>query len=87
MVSKDEIKEYARLKVISQLAPVAEKIRQFERKYGMTFAQFEEDATTGEENFEKWDDLIEWTGYDKVVHKLEKKIKEIDDAQDIEIVD
>ena len=33
-VSKDEIKEYEKLKIITQITSIRERIRLFERKYG-----------------------------------------------------
>lgn len=51
-VSREEIKEYQRLKIISQLAPVRERILFFERKYGCSFEDFERRIGEKAENFE-----------------------------------
>lgn len=47
VVSKDEIKEYEKLKVISETTLTKEKLKSFEKKYGCTFKQFERKAKSG----------------------------------------
>jgi hypothetical protein len=85
IVSSDEIKEYEKLKIISQLTPVKEKIRFFENKYGCSFEEFEKRLKEGEENFEEWDDYIEWKAYVESLRDLELRLREINDAKDIRI--
>jgi len=85
IVSGDEIKEYERLKIISQLTPVREKIRFFENKYGCSFEEFERKLKEKEEKFEEWDDYIEWKAYIESLKDLERKLKEIKDAKDIRV--
>ncbi len=41
-VSPEDIKTLERLRVISQIAPMREKMRSFERKYGCKFQEFED---------------------------------------------
>ena len=85
-VLKDEIKEYEKLKIISHAISVRNKIEIFERKYGFTFEEFEEEIKTKKkENFQKWDDYIEWKAYIKTLKELEKKSKEIENVRDIAI--
>ncbi len=86
-ISKTEIKEYEKLKVIAQIAPIAGKIQQLEEKYKIKLIKFETTIKKEEENFEKCDDLIEWKGYIKALEDLERKLKEIDNAQDVRITD
>lgn len=62
-VSGEEIKEYEKLKIISQLTPIKEKIRFFENKYGCSLEDFERSLKEKEESFEEWDDYIEWKAY------------------------
>jgi len=85
-LSKDEIKEYEKLKIISQMAPLKGKIELFEKKYRCRFKEFEKDIKRKErEDFGAWDDYIEWKAYLKTMQELETKIKEIEDALDITI--
>ena len=38
------------------------------------------------ENFEKWEDYIEWKAYIETFKDLTAKLKEIDDATDIKVI-
>jgi len=86
-ISKTEIKQYEKLKVIAQMAPISGKIKQFEDKYKLNLDKFETSIKKEDEDFEKWDDLIEWKGYLKALEDLERKLKEIDNAQDVRITE
>lgn len=85
IVSKDEIKKYEKLKIISQLTPLKEKIKLFESKYNCSFEEFEKKVKEEKEDFEKWDDYIEWKAYIEALKDLTSKLKEIEDAKDIRI--
>ena len=85
-ISKEEIKEYKKLKVISQLTLVKEKIKLFENKYGCSLDVFRKKIEENEEVFEKWDDYIEWKANYETIIDLEKKISEINNAKNIKIV-
>jgi hypothetical protein len=84
-VTKDELKKYEKLKIISQLTPVKEKIRLFESKYKCSFEQFEKKINEEQENFGKWDDYIEWKAYIETFKDLTTKLKEAEDATDIKV--
>ncbi len=85
IVSSEDIKTLERLRVISHIAPMREKMRSFERKYGCEFQEFEESIKSKPESFEAWDDLIEWKAYDQALKELELRLKSIDDAADVGI--
>jgi len=85
IVSSEDIKTLERLRVISQIAPMREKMRSFERKYGCEFQEFEESIKLRPESFEAWDDLIEWKAYDQALKDLELKLKRIEDAVNVGI--
>jgi hypothetical protein len=84
-VSKEEIKTFEKLTAISQIAPIKERIRLFEKKYGYTFKVFEKKVKQEKENFEKWDDYIEWKAYIESLKNLESKLRKIEGAKDIRI--
>ncbi len=84
-VSREEIREYQKLKIISQLAPIREKIKFLERKYGCSFEDFERRIGEDEENFEKWDDYIEWKAYAESLRDLTAKLEKIEDAKNIRL--
>ena len=85
-ISQDEIKDYLKLKILSQLATYKEKIRMFENKYALNFTQFEKKMQNSEEQFEIWDDYIEWKAYEGLLIDLRKKLGDIDTAGHIKIV-
>jgi len=84
-VTKDELLEFEKLKIISQLTPAKEKIRLFESNYKCPFEQFENKMKEETEDFEKSDDYIEWKAYIETFKDLTTKLKEIDDATDIKV--
>jgi len=84
-VSKDEIIRFEKLKAISQIAPIKERIRYFESKYGCTFGEFKDRIKREREDFERWDDYIEWKAYIESLKDLESKIRDIEDAKDVRI--
>jgi len=85
-ISKDEIKDYEKLKIISQIALIKAKIELFEKRYKSTFKDFYNDIKKAEhEDFKKWDNFIEWKAYMESLKDLEQKIKEIDNAENISI--
>jgi len=84
-VSKEEVRVFERLKSISHMAPLKEKIRFFEAKYGCTLEEFERQLKAEREDFERWDDYIEWQAYHASLRDLEAKLRAIEDAQDVRI--
>jgi len=84
-VSKEEIKTFEKLTAISQIVPIKERIRFFEKKYGCTFEMFKKEIKQGEENFEKWDDYIEWKAYVESLKNLESKLRKIEGVKDFRI--
>ena len=45
-----------KLKIISELAPIRERIKMFERKYNCSIEEFKKKLEESEEDFEAWDD-------------------------------
>lgn len=84
-ISKEEIRLLERLNIISQMVPIREKIRLFEQKYDCNFKTFESRIQMEEEDFQKWDDYIEWKAYTEKLKDLELTLKEMEDAQDFKI--
>lgn len=84
-ISKEEIRLLEKLNIISQIVPIREKIRLFEQKYDCNFKTFESRIQMEEEDFQKWDDYIEWKAYTEKLKDLELTLKEMEDAQDFKI--
>ncbi len=85
-VSIEEIKLLAKLRTLYELDSVNSKLEQYEKKYGKTFEEFKREVEQTSEEFEKWDDLIEWEALVEYRKILKKKLEEIDDATDVEII-
>ena len=56
IVSKEDIITIEKLKIISELAPIRERIKTFERKYNCSIEEFKKKLEESEEDFEAWDD-------------------------------
>ena len=85
VVSVDDVKTFEKLKLISQIAPLKDKIRSFQRKYDCDLSAFEDKLKQLPEDFERWDDFIEWNAYSESLDDLESKLKKIEDATDFRI--
>ncbi|MHA1526827.1 MAG: hypothetical protein ACTSQD_07335 [Promethearchaeota archaeon] len=86
VISKDEIIEYKKLTVISEITLTKEKTTLFEKKYGCSIDEFRKRMEESNENFEEWDDYIEWKANFEVLKDLENKLIELDNAKNIRIV-
>ncbi|BCV19941.1 hypothetical protein [Moorella sp. Hama-1] len=82
---KDEIKEYARLKIISEMALVKEHIRLLEQKHSCNLKGMENKIAEGKESFDLWDDYMEMKAYHHSLEELKNKVKELDHVKDIKI--
>ncbi len=86
LISKEDLIEYEKLKIISKIAPIKEKIKFFEKKYKCSFEEFEKKISEkNKEKFEEWDDYIEWKAYVESLKDLEGKLKEVENVGNIRI--
>ena len=72
--TQESLKDFESLIKFYDLHIVKEKVSLFEKKYGKTFSEFEKEVLS-EENFEKWDDYLEWKAYLKSLKELEDLIE------------
>ena len=86
IITKKEIIEHEKLKVLSEITLVKEKIILFEKKYECSIDTFKKKMEENKENFEEWDDFIEWKAYFELLMDLENKLIELDNAKDIKVV-
>lgn len=85
-ISKSEIKDFEKLKVLSQLTLIKDKMKIYEKKYKKSFNEFEKFIKSrNKENFNDWDDYIEWKAYMRNLQELKEKLKEIELAKNITI--
>jgi hypothetical protein len=76
-VSKEDIKLFEKLNTISQITPLKERIKFFEQKYDHIYEEYNKD-TSSDEDFQKWNDYIEWKAYVGKLKDLELKLIEIE---------
>ena len=62
-------KDLERLAKLCEKHILKQKISLFAKKYGKNFSDFEKDVLS-KEDFEKWDDYMEWRAYLKVLKNL-----------------
>jgi hypothetical protein len=72
------VKDAYYVSLLYELHVAREKLRLFEAKYGKTLVEFEKEVTSRKEDFEKWDDYLEWKAYVKLVEDLEKKKQQLE---------
>jgi hypothetical protein len=85
VVSLDDIKAFEKLKLISQKAPVKERIKSFESKHRCNLDAFEEKIKQLPEDFERGDDFIEWKACVDSLKDLESRLKNIEDPTNFRI--
>lgn len=84
-VSRDDVKNFMKLSILSEITPLKEQMRQYEKKYKKNLADFITWMKSQEENFEVWSDYLEWSTDERLVQELTKKLTEVENAQHIEI--
>ena len=78
VIDKHRVADWMLLSYLAEQRQLHEKIILFEKKYGQTFEEFEEKNKQREnEDFEEWDDLIEWQAYTNFHTDITKTINDI----------
>ena len=55
------------------------QMQPFERKYGVSFEEFKVKVErASQENFEEWDDLIEWEAYHRAYEEWRERYEELE---------
>jgi len=73
-VSKNEVADLLRLDLMARLREAKEKEALYERTHQQSFEAFEQTVKEGDEDFEQWDDYMEWKAYRNDRWDLEQKI-------------
>jgi hypothetical protein len=69
------VENYVRMKIYTELILIREKLMLFEKKYNCNFPDFERRVTTAEEeNFDEWDDYMEWKAFYNKHERLKEKV-------------
>jgi len=77
-INKQEISNLLLLNYLSSLHSVREKLRLFENKYHTSWENFSGSLKSkNKEDFQEWDDYIEWKSYMKISDELTHRINEV----------
>lgn len=76
-ITQQDVENYVKMRFYTELTLIKEKLALFEKKYNCNFYQFEKSIKDSmNEDFESWDDYIEWKAfYSKYTHLKEKFIE------------
>jgi hypothetical protein len=79
--AKEEVLKTLLEKALLKTEYYRSKINPFERKYSLGFYEFKKKVESSpSENFEEWDDLIEWEAYTKAYEEWKKKYDELSEC-------
>ena len=84
-ISKDEVRDVVKLKIVVELNNAKTRVDLLEAKYQKSFNDFEKWMKNSEENFEVWDDDLEWKAYQRLVKDLMQELSDVEHAQDIQL--
>jgi len=76
-IDKNHISELVLMEAYADLHKTKDKINMFEKKYNRKFEDFEDLIHSEEENFDKYDDYIEWKVYINHLKDIQQKINDI----------
>jgi hypothetical protein len=74
---KELIKDSLITEILYRISSFSEEIDKFEKRYGKSFIEFKKEYEVGEEDFEKYDDLMAWEFAQHGREYWEKKLEEI----------
>ena len=83
-VSKQSVQQWMLIDYLAQKHRFQDRINTFERKYGMTYPEFEKRIETAEkEIFEEWDDSIDWGAAVGMLEDVVTTIEQIKRGSDL----
>ncbi len=79
-INREKLLNIYRAELLYEFHKVSECIRLFEKKYGKSFKEFEEEIKSKPEDFEAWDDYMEWKACIKSAESLKEELKELENG-------
>lgn len=77
-VQKKDVAKWLLMDYQANLYVIQEKLHFFELKYNQSWDSFEQQIkNSSREDFNKWDDYMEWKAYIKMEEEIKTKIKEV----------
>ena len=77
IIYKQSIVDMLMMETLSELHQVREKLRFFKEKYGQDFENYSMKIEREEENFERFDDYMEWKAYIQLFRDIQQKIEDL----------
>ena len=77
IVKKKDIVDALLIEAYGEMHQIKEKIRFFQGKYQQDFEDFSKSVKKSDEDFEQFDDYIEWKAYQKVYYETIQKIEDL----------
>jgi hypothetical protein len=78
VIDKHRVADWMLLSYLSEQGQLKDKIVLYEKKYGKSFGEFEKESKQKDsEDFDSWDDLIEWQAYNDFYGHITKTINDI----------
>jgi hypothetical protein len=84
IVSKEELLAFKKLDLLYQMNLLQEQSVRLERKYDCSLEEFRSLVADSDENYEMWDDLIEWEACNSALLEVRSMLERIN-AEDIEV--
>lgn len=77
VVDKQNIANMLLLETFSEMHQVQDKLNYFRRKYQQDFESFSKQIENENEDFERFDDYMEWKAYTKMFYNISQKIEDL----------
>ncbi len=78
VIDKHRVADWMLLSYLAEQKQLEDRIVLYEKKYGQSFEEFEQETKQKEsENYKEWDDLIEWQAYTDFHGHITKTINDI----------
>jgi len=79
LYTKSQLKPFLFLDILSEIHKTKERISFFKNRYKQNFIEFSNHIKNNTENFEKYDDYIEWKAYEKNLKFLMQNYQDLKD--------
>lgn len=80
IIDSDIIKNLYYTNILYEIHTTEDKLSFFKSKYKITFEEFERDLKNSNENFDKWDDYMEWKAFHKKYQILSSQKSDIENG-------
>jgi hypothetical protein len=84
IVFREELLAFKKLDILYQMNLLREQSERLERKYDCSLEEFRSRVNDSDEDYEMWDDLIEWEACHSALSEISSLMERIN-AEDIEV--